>query len=516
MKNKNQISLIRKALYGVMLFGLFFSAFGAGNLPSARAQEAMTNVDLSPLTSGTTYPIDPHTFVRATISDAVTLDPALAYDTSSGEVIQNIYETLVFYDGAKASAFVPQLADSYNLSADGLTWTFHIRPGVTFHNGTSLTPTDVAYSFQRGLLQGGTSSPQWLLYEPFFGIGIDDISLLVDPGGSLYDNRVALSAWNPAELVATCQQVQAAVVADNVAGTVTIHLAQPWSPFLSTIAGTWGSIMNKDWTIAQGGWDGSCGTWQNWYALNASMDTLTEVANGTGPFKLDHWTRGEEIVLARNNSYWREPAQLENVVIQVVPDNDIRFAMLQTGNADQVDVSGGNHTLADGMTGEDCIWNIVTAQYDCSLVDAAKPLRRYIGRPRLSQDEVLLNFNIATGGNPYIGSGQLDGNGIPPDFFADAHIRKAFNYCFNWDTYIQQGFGGEFVQATTLALEGMPGYDLSAPHYTFNLSKCQEEFGLADVDHDGIPSAGDNNDVTQVGFHVQILYNQGNTSTLLN
>lgn len=101
-----------------------------------------------------------------------TLDPALAYDTMSGEILQNIYETLAFYDGESLSQYVPQLASEMpTVSADGLVYTFKIRENVQFHNGDVLTPTDVAYSFQRGLLQGGTSSPQLLLSEPSWVLG---------------------------------------------------------------------------------------------------------------------------------------------------------------------------------------------------------------------------------------------------------------------------------------------------------------------------------------------------------
>ncbi|MGE5461812.1 MAG: ABC transporter substrate-binding protein, partial [Syntrophothermus sp.] len=121
----------------LLILSLFITAFAPGGVSSA---------NLASLTA------DQKTFVRAISGDVTTLDPALAYDTISGEVIQNIYETLVFYDGANAGKFVPQLADSYQLSPDGLTWTFHIRPNVKFHNGNSLTASDVAYSFQRGIL----------------------------------------------------------------------------------------------------------------------------------------------------------------------------------------------------------------------------------------------------------------------------------------------------------------------------------------------------------------------------
>jgi peptide/nickel transport system substrate-binding protein len=165
---------------------------------------------------------------------------------------------------------------------------------VKFHDGADLTPSDVAYSFQRGLLYSGSAGPQWLLTEPFFGIGISDISQLVDDTGALADDQAGVAAADPEKLKAACEKVTSAIVADDAAGTVTMTLAQPWGPFLPTIAQTWGSIMDQDWTTANGGWDGSCDTWQNFYAVPSENDPLTTIMNGTGPFKLDHWTQGEE------------------------------------------------------------------------------------------------------------------------------------------------------------------------------------------------------------------------------
>jgi len=114
--------------------------------------------------------------------------------------------------------------------------------------------------------------------------------------------------------------------------------------------------------------------------------------------------------------------------------------------------------------------------------------------------------------NPYIGSNKLDGNGVPPTFFDDVHIRKAFAYCFDWDTMVDEIFQGEAIQAPVLALPGMPGFDAEAPHYTMDLEKCAAEFKLADVDLDGIPAGDDTDDVWSVGFRLQMLYNTGNAT----
>ncbi len=365
------------------------------------------------------YPItksgspDDTTFTYVTITGGPdTFDPALAYDTASGEIIQNVYETLVFYDGEATDKFVPQLAESWTVSDDGTVWTFNIRQGVKFHEGGDLTPSDVAYSFQRGLLQGGYSSPQWLLAEPFLGVGNDDITMIVD-GGASADDKETLLKNDPAVLKAACEKVQAAIVADDAAGTVTMTLAQAWGPFLATIANGWGSIMDKEWVIENGGWDGSCDTWQNYYGMTSAEDPFTAIMNGTGPFKLDHWTNGQEVVLVRNDNYWREPAKLQYVKIVEVGEFGTRFAMLQAGEADAIVVPAEYRAQVDPLVGEAMIYDAEANTYKAAQpvceVDTDKlglerftlcdtpsdqPLRLYYGRPGLQQDVILFNFLI--------------------------------------------------------------------------------------------------------------------------
>ena len=357
-------------------------------------------------------------------------------------------------------------------------------------------------------MQGGYASPQWLLAEPFFGVGTDDISLVVDPTGAVSDDRAALSALDPATLVAACEKVQAAIVADDTAGTVTMTLAQPWGPFLATIANNWGSIMDKAWVAQNGGWDGSCDTWQNYYAMTSEEDPFTPLVNGTGPYKLDHWTVGQEYVLTRNDDYWGDAPAIQRVVVQTVNEFGTRFAMFAAGDADSLVVgSQADYAQVDPLVGEECQYNTDTGNFDpCTPVgDGSGPIRRYMGLPSVSHTDVFFNFNIKS--NQYIGSGQLDGNGIPPDFFSDLHIRKAFNYCFDWDTFIKDVMVGEGVQTLTIPVAGMPGYDANAPHYTYDPDKCTQEFQAASDDPNS-PAAG----VWDTGFRFQATYNQGNTT----
>ena len=340
-----------------------------------------------------------------------------------------------------------------------------------------MTPSDVAYSFQRGMLQGGGASPQWLMTEAFFGSSVDDVTQLIDDTGALVDDREGLAKVDPAKLKEACDKVVAAVVADDAAGTVTMNLAGPWGPFLPTIAQTWGSVMEKKWVVDNKGWDGSCDTWQNFYGTTADTDPFTGITNGTGPFKLETWTKGQEISLVRNDDYWRTepaweggptgPAKLQRVVTKVVNEDGTRLAMMQAGDADFNTVNNTTYTQFDPLVGSICEYdNSAGAYSECKPTDdPSQPLRLFKGAPLITRTDVFLNFNIANpeGGNPLIGSGKLDGNGIPPDFFNDEHVRKAFNYCFDWDTFIQDGLAGEAIQSTALSLPGQPGYDPSAP-----------------------------------------------------
>jgi peptide/nickel transport system substrate-binding protein len=510
------------------------SAPAATEEPSEPAATQAPGATEAPTTTGGPKSKDPTTYVSAQIGEPETLDPALAYETAGGEIIQNVYETLVFYDGIATDKFLPQLAESWELSDDGTVWTFKIREGVKFHDGADMTPSDVAYSFQRGLLYGGTAGPQWLLAEPFLGVGVDDVSLLVDPEGNLYDDQATLAAADPEVLKAACEKVTGAIVADDAAGTVTMTLAQPWGPFLPTIAQSWGSVLDQDWAVANGGWDGSCDTWQNYYAVASESDPLTTIMNGTGPFKFDHWTQGEELVLTRNDDYWREPAKLERIVFKSVDEWGTRFAMLQAGDADFVDVPAENRSQVDEMVGSISVFDLATnayedevevCAYDPSQTGADRwtpcaagetgtggPMHLYIGRPSVVSQDLFFTFNVAETSN-YVGSGKLDGNGIPLDFFSDVHVRKGFAYAFDWETYISDVFDGEAVQQPVLARAGMAGYDAEAPVYTLDLDKSAEEFKLADVDKDGVPAGDDpEGDIWTTGFRLQALYNQGNTS----
>ena len=455
---------------------------------------------------------DTETLYYMAFSEGVdTLDPAWNYESEGDAAILDVYEQLVTYNGADATSFVPALAESWDVSADGMVYTFNIRQGVKFHDGADLDAEDVAYSLQRGVLQGGGWSPQWLYTEALFGTGTYDIAELVN--ADCADDVECLQAEDPTKLAEACQMVKDAFVADG--DTVTMQLSQPWGPWLATLAQSWGAILDKDWAIANGAWDGDCATWQDYYGITSENSPLRDVVNGTGPYMLDYWTPGEEVVFVANPNYWRSEQDvpmfeggptapsIPRVVKRGVSEWGTRFAMMQAGDADWVDVPRQNVTQIDPLVGEQCEWDVAAGDFTCAPTENPDaPLRLFKGAPSTTRTDAMFVFDVnVEGGNPYVGSGELDGNGIPADFFSDIHVRKAFNYCFDWEAFIADALAGEAVQNTGFLIPGMLGYEPDGPQYSFDPEMCQSE----------IEQAWDGK-VGEVGFRMQVAYNTGNVT----
>jgi peptide/nickel transport system substrate-binding protein len=462
---------------------------------------------------------DPTTYTTLVFGDINTMDPNLAYDTASAGLIQNVMEGLIYFNYTDPTSYIPMLAtevpsaENGGISEDGMVYTFNIRQGVTFHNGNDLTPSDFAYTFQRGLLQSDPNGPQWLLLEPILGYTSGDVTEEIGEGAYAGDREALLANAAAEELAAVCERTKAAIVADDAAGTLTFNLAQPWGPFLATLAQSWGATFDMEWAIENGAWDGDCATWQNFYAPGAENDELSGIINGTGPYMLDHWTPGEEYVLVANPNYWRADGdvmwengpsgapRIQTVITRIVDEWGTRFAALQAGDAETVTVNPENRPQVDEFVGEDCNY----ATFECTATENPDgPLRRWADLPNPSRTDVFLNFNVATddqGNNPYIGSGQLDGNGIPPDFFSDLNVRRAFNLCFDYETYIAEGLNGDGVRNNGPTILDMLGYNPDGPMYEYDPEQCAAELEQA---HGGV--------LPETGFRLQIAFNTGNTT----
>jgi len=457
---------------------------------------------------------NPTIYTEVVFGDIDTMDPNLAYDTASGNLIMNVMETLIRYNHTDPTTYVPLLAlevpslENGGISEDGLTYVFNIRQGVKFHNGNDLTPSDFEYTFQRGLLQSDPNGPQWLLLEPILGYASGDVTEEIAEGEYYGDPEGLRANATAEELLAICEKVKAAVVADDAAGTLTFNLAQPWGPFIATLAQTWGAAMDKDWAIENGAWDGSCETWQNFYAPGSENNELTAIINGTGPYILESWTPGEGYVLIANEDYWAtEPLwaggpsgspRIKTVKVELVDEWGTRFARLQAGDAEVVSVPVANRPQTDAFVGEFCDFRTFECTPNADNPDG--PLRKWGGLPSTSRTDIFMTFDVGEN-NPYAGSGQLDGNGIPPNFFSDIHVRRAMNYCFDYEAYIADALNGEGVRNNGPIILDMLGYNPDGPMYEYDPDKCAEELALA---WDGV--------LPETGFRFQIAFNTGNTT----
>jgi peptide/nickel transport system substrate-binding protein len=467
---------------------------------ATQTTQAAPTATASATQASTTQVSNPGTMVEATISGPESLDPAWAYDTASSDVLLNVYETLVFPKKSSTTEFVPMLATSWDISQDGKTYTFHIRPGVKFQDGQDLTPQDVAYSFWRGMIQDRSGGPQWIMLQPFFGLDVQS-----------FQNDVVAKQFNN-NFVAACQAVQKAVTFDNTAGTVTMNLKQPYGPMLQILSGTWAGIVSMPWVIQQKGWDGNCSDAQKYHDPAANQDPLFKVMNGTGPYMLKSWTPEQETDLVRNDNYWNTtplwdggpsgPAKIQNVVIKVIPEWGTRFATFKTGDADINYVPTQYTSQVDPLVQSTC-----DASGNCTpTANTSGNLTEWKQLPSVQATTIFMNENVNTsGGTPSaMGSGKLDGNGIPANFFSDINVRKAFNYCFDWNTYVQQVFNGEAIQAYGPIIKGELGYDPNQAHYNFDLTQCANAFKASTL------KSADGKSLWDTGFYLQYIYNTGN------
>jgi peptide/nickel transport system substrate-binding protein len=381
-------------------------------------------------------------FVQMTIGDVDSLDPAWAYDGYSCEQVQYVYETLLFYDGEEVDQFVPALATEWQFDSENLSYRFKIRKGVKFHEGGDLTPSDVEYSFEREMVQDRAGGPSWQLLESLLGLGAPD--------------QTGRTRDRDGSIVVTFDQIDNAVEVDG--DSVQFNLADPrWGPvFLQILCNPWASIVDKEWCIANGEWDGTEETWQDYNNPEKTDSYIYNHTDGTGPWKLEEWDPGLQIKLVRNDDYWRELAAFESVTTRVVEDWTTRKEALLAGDADLVYVQPG----------------------DIGEVEGIEDLNIYQDLPEPNANAFFFNFNIA-GDSEYIGSGALDGDGIPTDFFTDINVRKGFNYAFDWETYIEDGLMGGAEQRGSPIIKGFPFYDPNASMYSLDLTKAEEHLRLA-------------------------------------
>lgn len=382
------------------------------------------------------------TLVVAHKGEMESLDPVYSYDGVTHGLLINVYDTLLKFDGASLTDLLPSVSaavpskDNGLISADGRTYTFPIRKGIKFQGGEDLTPEDVRYSLLRFLLSDVSGGPSSLLLEPILGVS----STRNDKGEIIVDFKEAANAVR--------------VEGDNVVVT----LKRPFAPFLSIVA-RWGYIVSKEWAVSRGAWDGTEETWKKFNNFAKDASPFFAAANGSGPFSVARWDiAAKRLTLAANENYFAGAPKLKFIHMLTVDEPSTLRLMLETGDADVAEIST---KFAEQIKG-----NPEVTLYD--------------NLPRLRTDPVIFfTLDINMQANPDVGSGKLDGQGIPADFFADKNLRQAFEYAFDYESFLKESMGGRGERAIGPAPAGLVKYDKNFKQYSFDLKKAEELFKKA-------------------------------------
>lgn len=231
------------------------------------------------------------TLVYGRGTDSISLDPIRETDGESFKVARNIYETLVQF-GETDTSIEPSLAKTWEISDNGLSYTFTLQEGVTFHDGTEFNALAVVKNFERWMNGSAADFPYY--GDMFGGFKADENHLI--------ERVTALDTY-----------------------IVELQLKNPSAPILNNLAMVAFSMASPT-------------------VFEADADALQTNPVGTGPFIFKDWRRNEAIYLEKNEDYWQEGLpKVTQVIYKTIPDNAARINSLVAGEID----------IADGLSPND-------------------------------------------------------------------------------------------------------------------------------------------------------------------
>lgn len=275
------------------------------------------------------------------IDDIITLDPGEAFELSTAEVTANSYSLLVHLDLDDTTKVKGDLADSWTISDDGLTYTFKLKPGLKFASGNPVTADDVVFSAERLIKMD--KSPAFLFGQ--FGLTGDNVT----------------------------EKVKAV---DPLTVSFTVDKPYATSFVLNVLSSTAGSVLDKKLVMqhakavtpsADYKWDTDFGN--EWLKNNSA---------GSGPYKVVTWKANEAVVLERNDSYFGEKAKLKRVIYRHMKESTGQRLALENGDIDiarnlepgDLDATASNKELATVSAPKGTVYYISLNQKNPNL---AKP-----------------------------------------------------------------------------------------------------------------------------------------------
>jgi peptide/nickel transport system substrate-binding protein len=383
------------------------------------------------------------TFIFAASSDPKSLDPAFASDGESFRVSRQIFEGLVGVEPGTADP-APLLAESWETSKDGLSYTFKLKDGVKFHDGTDFNAEAVCFNFDRWYNFEGLQQSESVAY--YYGSlfrGFAD-----SPDTAVYKSCDATSETE-----------------------VTVNLAKPFAGFIAALSlPAFG--MQSPSALEEFKADEIGGS--------EEAPVLSEYAQGhpvgTGPFKFDKWDVGQQIEVSAFGDYWGEQGQVQKVIFRVIDDPQARRQSLESGDIDGYDLVAPADTKALADAG----FNIVTRDPFTILYLGLNQTNEALAKPEVRQalayaidKEALVRQTLPEGT-------EVASQFIPP--IVNGYNKDVTTYDFNPEKarqlLEQAGYGDgltlEFNYPTGVSRPYMP-----TPEQVFtNLSAQLEDVGI--------------------------------------
>jgi len=245
------------------------------------------------------------TFVFAGSAEPVTFDPFFASDGETFRPARQIFEGLVGTKPGTADP-APALAKDWQVSDDGLTYTFDLQDGVTFHDGTDFNADAVCFNFDRWYNMPESAQTDDLTY--YYGALFRGFATGDRADAAIYDSCTA---------------------DDEL--TATIKLKKPFAGFIAALSLPALSMQSPT----------ALKKYQDDSASNPrTTEYSTSHPTGTGPFEFESFERGKQVTLARYDDYWGEPAKVDKAVIVAIEDPKARADALRSGEIDGFDLVG--------------------------------------------------------------------------------------------------------------------------------------------------------------------------------
>lgn len=354
-------------------------------------------------------PVRGGVWTRSTSADASILNPILSSDSASSAIHSMLVPGLIGQDPF-TGAFVPEgsMSERWEVSDDGLVWTFYLRDGVTWSDGDPVDAADFKFTYD--------------------AIASD---LVETPRKSSVELIESIEVIDPLTLQVTFSQVKCDGLGDLGLGWLPSHLFAP----------DFSDVMTNDYNQAP--------------------------SVSAGPFVFQSWTRDDNTILTRNETYWDGAPYMDGMIYRVVPDSGTRLAQLLSG---EIDTLGLEPTQLSSVEGNPSI-NVYSFQddgYD------------YIG------------LNLANPANPQPGKDE-NGNLIEQDphpILSDRNVRKAIAHALDYKTIIDSVYLGRGYQIASNVLPAVEwAHDPSIEPYAYDpelAKQLLEEAGWVDSNGDGV------------------------------